>query len=136
MIGGYGFSSFGRNVSSDGLNIQTDNQSVNQLDRWQQPGDLALSPIPIWGVSTRSVMNSTRFLYNKTHLRLQNISLSYRMEKELSRKLGMNSLNLTLIGDNLGLWTPYDKSNRNSYKNNISGFPMETLVSLGLNASF
>ena len=136
VIGGYGFSSFGRNVSSDGLNIQTDNQSVNQLDRWQQPGDLALSPIPIWGVSTRSVMNSTRFLYNKTHLRLQNISLSYRMEKELSRKLGMNSLNLTLIGDNLGLWTPYDKSNRNSYKNNISGFPMETLVSLGLNASF
>ena len=136
VLGGYGFSSFGRGVSSDGLNIQTDNQSVNQLDRWQNPGDLALSPIPLWGVSTRSVMNSTRFLYNKTHIRLQNISLSYRMEKELSRKFGMNNLSLTLIGDNLGLWTPYDKSNRNSYKNNISGFPIETLVSLGLNASF
>lgn len=136
VLGGYGFSSFGRNVTSDGLNIMTENQSINQLDRWENPGDLALSTKPLWGVSTRSVMNSTRFLYNKTHIRLQNVSLSYSMPSDLIEKIGLNSLNLTLIGDNLGIWTPYDKKNRNSYKNNISGFPIETSVSIGLNANF
>lgn len=136
MLGGYGFSSFGRGVSSDGLNIEHQNQSVNQLDHWRESGDLALSPVPLWGVSTKSVMNSTRFLYNKTHIRLQNVSLGYTMKREITEKLGLQNLTLTLIGDNLGIWTPYDKKNRNSYKNNISGFPMETSISFGLNASF
>lgn len=32
-IGGYGFSSFGRNVTSDGLNIMNEtNQSINWID--------------------------------------------------------------------------------------------------------
>ncbi len=64
-IGGYGFTSFGRASNSDGLNIMTENQSIDQLNRWQKSGDLVLNPKPIWGVSTQSVMNSTRYLYNK-----------------------------------------------------------------------
>lgn len=58
-IGGYGFTSFGRASNSDGLNIMTENQSIDQLNRWQKSGDLVLNPKPIWGVSTQSVMNST-----------------------------------------------------------------------------
>ncbi|MCM4166759.1 SusC/RagA family TonB-linked outer membrane protein [Arenibacter sp. H213] len=135
-IGGYAFSSFGRNVTSDGLNIMSENQSVNQLDRWQEQGDLALSPKPLWGISTQSVMNSTRFLYSKTNIKLQNISLGYSLNNDIAQSLGFKAVQFTLIGDNLIVWTPYDKADRNSYKNNMSGYPMEQTISLGLNATF
>ena len=42
-IGGYGFTSFGRASNSDGLNIMTENQSIDQLNRWQKSGDLVLN---------------------------------------------------------------------------------------------
>lgn len=72
VMGGYGFSTFGRNVMSDGLNIMSENQSVNQLDRWQKPGDVALSPKPIWGgTSTKSVMSSTRHIYKTTNVKFK-----------------------------------------------------------------
>lgn len=135
-IGGYSFSSFARSVNSDGLNIIDENQSVNQLDRWQNEGDLALAPISIWGVSTSSVRNSTRFLYNKTNIKIQNASLSYMLDNSVTESIGIQSLGLSLIGNNLLVWTPYDKSNRNSYKNNIGGYPLETEISLGLNITF
>lgn len=136
QLGGYGFSSFGRGSSSDGLNIMSENQSVNQLDRWQKPGDLALAPKPVWGISTQSAMNSTRFLYNCTNLRLQNITLGYDLPDQWMEKCGIKSCRINLIGDNLGVWTPYDKSNRNSYRNCMSGYPLERTFSLGVNLNF
>jgi TonB-linked SusC/RagA family outer membrane protein len=135
-LGGYAFSSFGRGVTSDGLNIMSQNQSVNQLDRWQEEGDLSLSPKPLWGISTQSVRNSTRFLYKKTNVKLQNISLGYTFDNDLARTWGFQTIQFTLIGDNLLVWTPYDDADRNSYKNNMSGYPLEKSISLGINASF
>lgn len=135
-IGGYSFSTFARDVNSDGLNIIDENQSVNQLDRWQAEGDLALAPKPIWGVSTGSVRNSTRFLYNKTSVKIQNISFSYLLDDKITNSLGLQSVGFSLLGNNLLVWTPYDKPNRNSYKNNIGGYPLETEISLGLNVTF
>lgn len=135
-IGGYAFSSYGRNVTSDGLNIMSENQSVNQLDRWQNPGDITLSPKPLWGMSTQSVMHSTRYLYSKTHIKLQHVTLSYTVDREKAMDMGLQDLRVSLIGDNLGVWTPYDQANRNSYKNNMYGYPMETGVSLALTVSF
>lgn len=136
VLGGYAFSSFGRGVSSDGLNIMTENQSVNQLDRWQKPGDLALSPKLIWGVSTKSTMNSTRYLYNRTNIRLQNISLSYNLSKETVKKFGLSNCAISLVADNIGLWTPYDSKHRNSYRQSMSGYPMESVYSLNFDLTF
>lgn len=136
VIGGYAFSTFGRNVMSDGLNIMSENQSVNQLDRWQKPGDVALSPKPIWGTSTRSVMSSTRHIYKTTHMKFKNIALSYTLPEKVVNPLGITSCNLHLIADNLFVWTPYDKKDRNSYKQSMSGYPIETSFSLGVDLSF
>lgn len=136
VLGGYGFSSFGRGTSSDGLNIMSENQSVNQLDRWQKPGDLALAPKPIWGVSTGSVMNSTRFLHEKTHVRLQNISLSYAFPRQWMEAMNLGSARMSFIADNIGLWTRYDQKDRNSYRQSMSGYPMEAMYSLSLDLTF
>lgn len=136
VAGGYAFSTFGRNVMSDGLNIMSENQSVNQLDRWQKPGDVALSPKPIWGVSTRSVMTSTRHIYKTTNVKLTNLALTYRVPLNIVNRLGVEACSIDLIGDNLFVWTPYDKKNHNSYKQSMRGYPLETSVSLGVNFSF
>jgi len=136
VIGGYAFSNFGRRTNSDGLNIMDENQSINQLDRWQKPGDLALSPKPIWGVSTGSVMNSTRYLYNTTYALLRNVSVSYRLDADWLKEAGLKNVRLSLIGDNLGLFTPYDHKDRNSYRQCRSGYPMETSFSVGLDCNF
>lgn len=135
-IGGYAFSSYARNVVSDGRSIMSQNQSVNQLDRWQNPGDVALNPKPIWGVSTQSMMNSTRFLYEKTNIRLQNIALTYTFPDHILDTLGLGKASISLIGDNLGLWTRHDSKDRNSYRQLMSGFPKEQVYSLSVNLSF
>ncbi|WP_286832805.1 MULTISPECIES: SusC/RagA family TonB-linked outer membrane protein [unclassified Proteiniphilum] len=136
VMGGYGFSTFGRNVMSDGLNIMSENQSVNQLDRWQKPGDVALSPKPIWGTSTKSVMSSTRHIYKTTNVKFKNIALSYSLPERFLKPAGVESCRINLIGDNLLIWTPYDKKGRNSYKQSMSGYPVETSFSLGVDLSF
>ena len=136
VIGGYSFSSFSSRYSSDGYSIMNSNQSVNQLDRWQQPGDLALSPRPYWGISTKSGMHSTRYLFSSTHLKIKNIALSYDLPKEIVKHIGLRQAQASLIVDNIAVFTPYDRAGRNSYRQSISGFPLETGYSLSLNLSF
>lgn len=136
QFGGYAFTSFGRSMFSDGLYSSSQNQAVEQLDRWQKPGDVALSPKPIWGVSTSSVMNSTRYLYNKTLIRLQNVVLSYRFERDLIKPLGLNQCVVSLIGNNLFAYSPYASSDHNSYKTCMSGYPAERSFSLSVNVGF
>lgn len=136
QFGGYAFTSFGRSMFSDGLYSSSQNQAVEQLDRWQKPGDVALSPKPIWGVSTSSVMNSTRYLYNKTLIRLQNVVLSYRFEHDLIKPLGLNQCVVSLIGNNLFAYSPYASSDHNSYKTCMSGYPAERSFSLSVNVGF
>ena len=136
QFGGYAFTSFGRSMFSDGLYSSSQNQAVEQLDRWQKPGDVALSPKPIWGVSTSSVMNSTRYLYNKTMIRLQNLVLSYRLSRDLIRPVGLSSCTLSLIGNNLFAYSPYASSDHNSYKTCMSGYPLERSFSLSVNVGF
>lgn len=136
-IGGYTFSTAaGGNATSDGYKIMEKNQSVNQLDRWKNPGDLAISPKPIWGESTGSTRLSTRSIYNMTHLKLKNIALGYILPKKFLHPVGLSQANVQLIVDNIAIWTPYDKSDRNSYRQSISSYPLETAVSVALGATF
>lgn len=135
-FGGYAMSSFGSRSNYDGYNIRTQNQSVNQLDRWQNPGDLAINPKPIWDVSTSSGMNSTRFLYRKDCIRLHNLALTYQLPQKFIRRIGMNSASVSFIGDNLYTWTPDQKSKTNSYKTCMSGFPTARQFSLSIMTAF
>jgi TonB-linked SusC/RagA family outer membrane protein len=136
VIGGYSFSNFSRRSSSDGGSILEENQSVNQLDRWQEPGDVASTPKLVYGNSSNSTMNSTRYLFNTTRLLLRNVSLSYGVPKRWANLVGLNSAHVYLTGDNLGLWTPYDHKNRNSYRQCMSGYPMETTYTVGFGCTF
>ena len=136
MVGGYTFSTFGRGNTSDGLYIMNENQAIAQLNRWQNPGDIALSPKPIWGISTKSVMNSTRHMYSKTHLSLQNVILNYQLPKKIIKSFNLESASLSVLCENLGVWTPYDKEGVNSYRNSMTGYPSERTYSFGFDLRF
>lgn len=132
-VGGYQFSSLRRDAEDDGLNIASINQSRNILDRWQNSGDLALSPVLLLGQSTSSSLNSSRYLHKKTNIRLNNVSLNYAVPAKIASKLRMGNLSAYLQADNLGFWTPYgNKKNRNTYKNSFSPYPLQRVVSLGI----
>lgn len=135
-IGGYAFSTFSRSVASDGHYNMEQNISVNELDRWQKPGDIALSPLPVWGNSPYSIRNSTRYLFNKTHLRLKNITLAYKLPSNYLRQMGFSNGDISIIVDNIAIWSPYSKSGRNTYAQSMSGYPLEISYSLGLNLRF
>ena len=112
------------------------NISVNELDRWQKPGDIALSPLPVWGNSPYSIRSSTRYLFNKTHLRLKNISLAYKLPSNYLKQAGFSSGDISFIVDNIAIWSPYSKSGRNTYAQSMSGYPLEISYSLGFNLRF
>lgn len=135
-VGGYEFSTFGRNVNSDGLNIMTQNQSINQIDRWQQPGDVASNPKPIWGTSTSSTMNSTRYLFNATNVRLKNLALSYNYSGKGLERLKVNSTSIALVADELFFWSPFAQKDKNTYKQSFSGYPLRQSLSLSLTVNF
>lgn len=136
QFGGYNYSGFASIMNSDGYNILSQNQAIEQLQRWQRPGDIALNPKPIAKTSTNSARNSTRFLYKKDLIRLQNMVFSYQLPSNVVRGWGLSSASVSLIGDNLLVYSPYSGSNHNSYKTVMSGYPLERSFSIALNVGF
>lgn len=133
-VGGYAFSSLQRDAESDGRNLMESNQSRNQLDRWREPGDLALVPKTILNENANSGRNSTRFLHQKTSLRLTNISLNYRLPNKFIERIKLNNARVYLQADNVGFWTPYKtKEGYNDYKNSFNPYPQPLVLSFGLN---
>lgn len=134
-IGGYAYCSLGTNGITDGYDIIDQNVSVNSLDHWSKPGDVSANP-RISTVSTSSSSASTRFLYNKTNVRLQNLSLTYSLPDRICERMSMSECRVSLIGDNLYLWTPDQKKGMNSYKTMMYGYPVQRTLSLSLDLTF
>ncbi|MHC1778303.1 MAG: TonB-dependent receptor [Lentimicrobium sp.] len=83
-----------------------DNQSLDQLDRWQQPGDF--TEVPQARFDTRNgSQHSTRYLKDGSYLRIRNISLGYNLSKQTTQKLRLNKVRLYISGQNLLTFTKY-----------------------------
>ncbi|MGN0202836.1 MAG: SusC/RagA family TonB-linked outer membrane protein [Candidatus Cryptobacteroides sp.] len=104
------------NYSGDGYDILSNNTIVEELDHWRQPGDVSSNPAFVYKNSTSSTLGSTRFLHSKTHIQLKNVALYYNLPKSVSSFIGVENIELALIGDNLYFWSPEQKAGKNSYK--------------------
>lgn len=93
---------------SDGA-YATYNQMVLKDDwsRWQEPGDNATHPKPIYGGNNQSNKPSSRYLEDGSYIRLRNISLSYSLPKTFATKIGMRSASVSVSADNLITWTDF-----------------------------
>ena len=135
-IGGYLLSSFMSGSLDDGYSVLSYNQPIEALDRWQNPGDLAVNPKFVNNNPSKSSMYSTRYLYKATYFELKNIVLTYNLPKSICKKMNMSGCTLSLIGDNVAIFTPDQKKGKNSYKTLMNGFPMTTTYSGSLGVSF
>ena len=106
------------NIFNDGSSITdtSGNPVVEEMDHWTTPGVGNISPAFRYNYGSNHDWNSTRSLWNTTYVQLRSLSIGYRLPESITRRMSVNSCMLSLIGDNLYLWTPAQRSDRNSYK--------------------
>ena len=136
QFGGYAYSSFASIMNSDGYNVLSYNQAIEQRNYWRNPGDIAMNTRPQAGVSTGSSRTSTRYRYKKDLVRLQNVVFTYQLPRSLVNGWKLSNASVSLIADNLLAYSPYSGSDHNSYKTLMSGYPLERTFTLSLNVGF
>lgn len=83
-----------------------DNQSADQLDRWQEPGDQTDVPQARLLLGNGTV-DSDRYIYDGSYIRLKNVTFGYRVPQSLAQRINLNNARLYVTGVNLLTFTDY-----------------------------
>ncbi len=121
-----------------------DNQSRDQLARWQQPGDITNIPqARLFGGN--GTANSTRFLDEADFIRLRNLTLGYSLPSSVVDKMGFSKLRVYFAGLNLLTFTDYafedpearsDVNGSNNPGQTFYSSPPAKTYTIGLNLNF
>ncbi len=111
----------------------------DMTNAWRAPGDITNVPRLQNGESNQFQRQSTRFLTDASYYALRNVSLSYTLVNDATKRIGINKLRFFVSGENLFL-----KSKRRGLnpQYNLSGTPSgndynpSRIISMGLNLSF
>lgn len=85
-------------------------------DRWQQPGDEAITTVPSMPASPNLnrddfYLNSSALVEKGDHVRLQDINLTYTLDRTVLPRLPMTRMQLYLYLNNLGvIWRATDRN--------------------------
>ncbi|MCC6463244.1 MAG: TonB-dependent receptor [Saprospiraceae bacterium] len=85
-----------------------DNQTRDQLDRWQKPGDITNVPQARLGYTNGAETRSSRYLSEGSYLRLKNVTLAYDLPARWFGKNGFRDVRLYATATNLLTFTKYD----------------------------
>ena len=136
LIGGYALPTYASIYFKDGYDIISANQAVEVYKyRWTTPGVPSKFP-KVSQLSSKSAMNSTRFIYNRTNFDLTNVALTYNIPDKVLTRLRLKSASASMVIDNLYIFTPDQKSGLNSYKTMMYGYPRTRTLTLGVNIGF
>ncbi len=83
-----------------------DNQTRDQLDRWQQPGDITDVPQARFDQRNGS-QHSSRYLYDGSYLRLRNLNIGYSLPQSIIARTGFSRVRIYATGYNLFTITSY-----------------------------
>ena len=123
-----------------------DNQSKDQLNRWQQPGDITNVPqARLFGAN--GSQESTRYLEDADFIRLRELTIGYTLPAAVTDSWGISRLRLYFSGVNLLIFTDYsgydpestwDIDSRSGQYNGIDYFspPQARTYTLGINVDF
>lgn len=142
---------FGNQVYNGGGKFMTangdflDNQTKDQLRRWQNPGDITDVPgARLFGANGTG--ESSRYVYDATYVRLKNITLGYTLPDALTTKVGFSRVRVYASAMNLLTFTEYEgwdpEVNADTYASNINqgidfySAPQAKIINFGLTASF
>lgn len=84
-----------------------DNQTKDQLARWQKPGDITNVP-QLRLAYGNGISASSRYVENGDYIRLKNITLAYNLDSKLLSKFKLRSARFYLTGVNLLTITKYN----------------------------
>ncbi|WP_276381746.1 TonB-dependent receptor [Flavobacterium sp. H4147] len=118
-----------------------DNQTADQLNRWQKPGDITDVPQARFGGSN-GTQDSSRYLDKADFVRLRNLTLGYTLPKDVLKDLGMSSLRVYFTAVNLLTFTNY-KGNDPEARRDDTGIgedfysaPPARTTAIGVNFNF
>jgi len=101
-----------------------DNQTKDQLDRWQKPGDQTSVPKAILFGGNGDQWRSNRYLSDGSYLRLKTLNLSYNLPTPWLQKIAIQKIQIYLIGQNLLTFTNYNgwdpEVSTDAWTNNIN----------------
>ncbi|MDX9725993.1 MAG: TonB-dependent receptor [Bacteroidales bacterium] len=147
---------YGNDVFNGGGRYQSangdwfDNQTADQMNRWQKPGDITDVPQARLGESN-GTNNSSRYLSDASYLRIRNVSFGYNFPASILRKARLSAMRVYLGVQNLYTltnykgWDPevnYTGTGRSTQNTNIiQGYdfytaPQARTYTLGVNLSF
>jgi TonB-dependent starch-binding outer membrane protein SusC len=146
FVGEWGASIFnGGGVYQSNSADYFDNQTIDQLDRWQNPGDITNVPqARLYGANGSA--SSTRYLQKADFIRLRNVMLSYDLPKSWTQKVNISNARLFIAGVNLLTFTQYTGYDP-EVRADVSGYgfdhgwffysaPQAKTTSVGLNINF
>lgn len=119
-----------------------DNQSRDQLRRWQQPGDITDVPeARLFG--SNGTINSTRYLHEADFIRLRNITFGYSLPEQTVSSIGLERMRVYFTGFNLLTFTDYEGYDPEARSDAGSGpgvdfysAPAAKTFSVGVNINF
>ncbi len=83
-----------------------DNQTRDQLDRWQNPGDITNVPQLRLGYGN-GIGASSRYVEDGSYVRLKNMTIAYNVSSTILNKLKIKSAKFYITGVNLATFTKY-----------------------------
>lgn len=124
-------------------NVITD--FANPANRWisrEISGDPATEnphakyPRLYYGGSNNNSQNSTFWLSDGSYLRLKNVQVSYTSRSKFVKKLGLQKAVISVIGDNLAVWSKEKMLDPSQAGDNGTAYPIQRVYTLQLNLSF
>jgi len=144
---------FGNQVSVYGMGqysmanmIYEDNQTADQMNRWQKPGDITNVPQARYWFGNGN-QRSSRFIVDGSFVRLRTVNFGYTLPKSLLKYVKLDRVRAYVSAQNLFTWTNnyplWDPEvNADSFDSNISKGndfytpPQPRTILFGLNVNF
>jgi TonB-linked SusC/RagA family outer membrane protein len=139
-FGNYIYNGFYQYQNSGGAYVGSYNQSANELNRWQNPGDVTDVPKLVYG-GTNSFAASDRLLNKGDFIRLRDVTLSYSLPKTILDRAKVGSIRVYARGSNIWTWVKDDKlafdpeAGGTNGTNNFELFIPKT-ITFGVNVGF
>lgn len=122
-----------------------DNQTADQLSRWQKEGDVTNVPqLRLSGGNGTGA--SSRYVCDASYVRLKNITLAYRFSTSLLQKAKLSAAKLYITGINLATFTKYQgwdpevnadyRANNRNQGGDFYSAPQIKSLTLGINLEF
>ena len=136
-VGQYTYNNWAFVYESNG-GFMGENQSRTQLDRWQNPGDVARFPRRGNGSDPRAGAVDDADLFESSFVRLRNVQLGYTIPSDIVSKAGLRKARAYVQGTNLLTFSPYKGLDPEQQVSGVEDFtnPPAKIITVGLDIGF